>query len=101
VIDVLAYMYNHMSWGWGILMTLGWMILLGLFVAVLVSAMRDRGGSSARDVLDKRLAAGEISLEDYERTRAAITADPGSGAGAGGHGAVDQSCAGKPRPGGT
>jgi uncharacterized membrane protein len=90
VIEVLAYMYNHMSWGWGILMTLGWVILLGLFVAVLVSAMRDRGGSSAREVLDKRLAAGEISLEDYERARAAITADPGPGsaAGAGGHGAM-------------
>jgi len=87
---VLAYMYNHMSWGWGILMTLGWVILLGLFVAVLVSAMRDRGGSSAREVLAKRLAAGDISLEDYERTRAAITADSwsGSAAGAGGHGAI-------------
>ena len=74
---MLAYMYNHMSWGWGILMTLGWVILLGLFVMLLVSAMRDRGGSSAREVLDRRLAAGEITIEEYERVRGAMSADAG------------------------
>lgn len=75
---MLAYMYNHMSWGWGILMTLGWVILLGLFVMLLFSAMRDRGSSSAREMLDRRLAAGEISIEEYERARAAMSADPGT-----------------------
>jgi hypothetical protein len=26
---MLAHMYsNHMGWGWGVLMTLGWLILL-------------------------------------------------------------------------
>lgn len=74
---MLAYMYNHMSWGWGILMMLGWVILLGLFVMLLVSVMRDRGSSSARELLDKRLAAGEISIEEYERARAAMSHETG------------------------
>jgi uncharacterized membrane protein len=78
VIAVLAYMYNHMSWGWGILMTLGWVILLGLFVMLLVSPLRGRGSSSSpREVLDKRLAAGEITIEEYERARGAMSGDPG------------------------
>jgi uncharacterized membrane protein len=81
---VLAYMYNHMGWGWGILMMLGWVILLGLFVMLLVSAMRDRGSSpSAREVLDKRLAAGEISIEEYDRARTAMSGDPGRRSAAG------------------
>ena len=75
---MLAYMYNHMDWGWGILMTLGWVILLGLFAALLVGAMRDRGSTSARDLLDERLAAGEISIEEYERARAAMSQDQGN-----------------------
>ena len=74
---MLAYMYNHMDWGWGILMTLGWVIVLGLLAALLVAAIRDRGGTSARDLLDKRLAAGEISVEEYERARAAMSREGG------------------------
>ena len=75
---MLAYMYNHMDWGWGILMTLGWVILLGLLAAVLVAAIRDRGGTSARDLLDKRLAAGEISVDEYERALSAMSLELGS-----------------------
>jgi len=73
---VLAYMYNHMGWGWGILMMLGWAILLGLFVMLLMSTMRDRGSSSPREVLDQRLASGEISIEEYARAREAMSAEP-------------------------
>jgi uncharacterized membrane protein len=31
-----------------------------------------RGGESAREILKRRLAAGKISLEDYEKTREAL-----------------------------
>jgi uncharacterized membrane protein len=71
---MLAYMYSHnMGWGWGILMTLGWLILLALFLAVLVAALRDRKNPSAQERLDKRLASGEISVDEYERAGAAMS----------------------------
>lgn len=76
-----AYMYyNHMGWGWGVLMTLGWVILLGLFVMLLLNATRERRGPepSARELLDRRLAAGEISIEEYEQARAAMSAQAGN-----------------------
>jgi len=72
---MLAYMYNHMSWGWGILMMLGWVVLLGLFVALVVNATRGRQGSSAREVLDRRFAAGDMSVEEYQQARAAMSRD--------------------------
>jgi uncharacterized membrane protein len=53
-------------------MTLGWLVLIGLFVGVVLGAVRDRRNPSAREVLDRRLAAGEINLDDYERARMAM-----------------------------
>jgi uncharacterized membrane protein len=71
---MLAYMYyNHMGWGWGLLMSLGWLLLLGLFLAVLVASLRDRRNPSAKELLDRRLASGEISVDDYERAAAAMS----------------------------
>ena len=70
--------WNHMAWGWGVFMTVGWVILLGLFVALVVNATRDRPGPSAREVLDQRLAAGEISVEEYERARSAMSSEAGN-----------------------
>jgi uncharacterized membrane protein len=77
---MLAYVYyHHMGWGWGILMTLGWLALLGLFVAVVYAAVRDRRAPSARELLDRRLANGEINIDEYNRARAAMgTAPPTS-----------------------
>lgn len=49
--------YHQMGWGWGILMALGWVILLGLFAAVLVASLRDRKSPSAHELLDRRLAS--------------------------------------------
>jgi uncharacterized membrane protein len=71
---MLGYVYMHdMGWGWGILMTLGWLALFALVVGVVLAAVRDRRGPSARELLDRRLAAGEIGLDDYERARAAMS----------------------------
>ena len=77
---MFAYMYyDHMGWGWGVLMTIGWVILAGLFVALIVGALRDRGvKQSARDVLDQRLASGEITVDEYERLRSAMNPRPSS-----------------------
>jgi uncharacterized membrane protein len=73
---MLAYVYMHdMGWGWGILMTLGWLALLGLFLAVVVAAVRDHRAPSAREILDRRLAAGEINVDEYERASAAMSRD--------------------------
>lgn len=50
-----------------------WVILLGLAIWAIVSltnrtAARPAGGS-ARDVLDARLARGELSIEEYKKLR--------------------------------
>ena len=75
---MFAYMYyDHMGWGWGVLMTLGWIILLGLFAALVVAAVRDRNSKrSAREVLDERLASGEITVDEYQRLRSAMSTRP-------------------------
>lgn len=71
---MLAYVYTHdMGWGWAILMTLGWLALLALFVGVVLAAVRDRRNPSAREVLDRRLAEGEINVDEYERARLAMS----------------------------
>jgi putative membrane protein len=64
---------NHMSWGWGILMMLGWLALLGLLVGVVLAVVRDRRSAAPREILDRRLAAGDIEIDDYRRTRDAMS----------------------------
>lgn len=64
------------GWGWlwitG-MMVLFWggVILLGIWAVRGVSGPR-RPSDAAIDVLRKRLAAGEISPEDFEKTRKAL-----------------------------
>jgi putative membrane protein len=76
---MLGYVYMHnMGWGWAVLMTIAWLAILGLLVGVVLTAMRDRRTASPREILDRRLAAGEIDLDEYERARAAMSR-PGTG----------------------
>lgn len=54
-----------------------WVALVGLAVWAMSEWTRRGGepherGESPRDTLDRRLAQGEISLEEYERTRDAL-----------------------------
>ena len=71
---MLGNVYMHdMGWGWAILMTIAWLVLLGLLLGVVLAAVRDRRGASPREILDRRLAAGEIDLDEYERARAAMS----------------------------
>ena len=68
-----AYYYMHdMSWWWGFLMMIGWLAIAALLIARLGGLRRDRGSRSAAQILDRRLAAGEISVEEHQRMRAAM-----------------------------
>ena len=59
--------------GWGFGMGLGWLIPI-LFVVVLVYFIKDtkKEEISARDILDKRYANGEIDDKEYETKRNAL-----------------------------
>jgi uncharacterized membrane protein len=77
---MIAYMYNdHMGRGWAVFMTLSFLPLIALVIVVAVSVVRERGGATSREILDRRLASGEISVEEYERTRDAMSAEPPRG----------------------
>lgn len=57
--------------GWGFGMGIGWLIPL-LFIVILVSFIKDnkKEGESARDILDKRYARGEIDEKEYKTKKA-------------------------------
>ena len=67
-------MWGSGMWGWGLL----WMVVFwGALVAGIVwlvqaaTSSRDRtdGGRTGRQLLDERLARGELSIEEYEQRR--------------------------------
>jgi putative membrane protein len=70
---VLRGMHN-MGWGWGILMTIASLAILGLLVGAVLTAVRDEGSPSPREILDRRLAASEIDLDEYGRRRQRLRA---------------------------
>jgi len=81
---VLGPMLGNWSGGWGMmgpgmmggfggmgLMSLVWIIVLGLIIWAIVAAVRHPAGSgsslnSAMNVLQRRYARGEINKEEYE-----------------------------------
>ena len=75
--------------GW-IFSILGTLIILALVVAAtvwIVSNLGDRGGHrtfstlSARELLDRRLASGEISVDQYDHLREKLEGRSGPGGG--------------------
>lgn len=72
---------NHMSdWGagWWILMTFLMVVFWGLVIVGIVWLVRSlvgdhRGGATAIEVLDHRLASGEISVAEYRQRRAGLS----------------------------
>ena len=60
-------------WYWGVTMMI---VFWGAIVAIVYLAFRGRANhehrASARELLDERLAKGELSEEEYERKRAAL-----------------------------
>lgn len=72
------YWGHHMSAGGWIFSVAATLIVIGLVVAAIVWLVGGRGGStataaSAREILDRRLASGELRVEQYEQLRAALS----------------------------
>ncbi|HEX6543258.1 MAG TPA: SHOCT domain-containing protein [Ktedonobacterales bacterium] len=67
--------YGGYGWPWpGIIWVIGFLLFWGALLALLIWAVRSSTGShrphdTPKDVLRRRLAAGEISEEEYERLR--------------------------------
>jgi uncharacterized membrane protein len=77
----MMYWGNHMSTGDWVFSIFGTLIILALIVGVIVwlvslSSRSDTGptaaGESAREILDRRLAGGEITVEQYRQLRGAL-----------------------------
>jgi putative membrane protein len=67
----MMWYYGSGAWGW-LWMTVIMLVLWGGLIAVAVWAIRSGLGSrrnDAVDVLRRRLAAGEISQDDFEKTK--------------------------------
>lgn len=81
----MMYWNNHMTSGGWIFSILATVIILALLVAAVVwitRAVRIRRGpvtaTSALEILDRRLASGEIKTDQYEQLRHALAARPES-----------------------
>ncbi|HUY60127.1 MAG TPA: hypothetical protein VMV16_10510 [Solirubrobacteraceae bacterium] len=78
---------NHMGAGGWVFMALIAVVLLGLLAAFVIWLMQDQRrrphrdhhpvGGSAGEILDRRLATGEISVQEYERVKASLAAPAG------------------------
>jgi uncharacterized membrane protein len=77
---------GHHGWddGWWVVMAAGMVIFWGLVIAVGIWAVRELAGRrshphrepQALEILDRRLAEGAISMEEYhERRRALLAAE--------------------------
>lgn len=66
-------MFDHWEFmGWGGAMGLLWIVLLVAVVWALFTVLRPAGrdrdaGPSAREILDRRYANGEIDADEYQR----------------------------------
>lgn len=74
----MMWYYGWGGWEWlwmAAMMVLFWggLIVLGVWAIRSLTGTR-HAGDQALDVLRKRLAAGEISPEDYEKTKKALGA---------------------------
>jgi putative membrane protein len=84
---------HHMDWGggWWIVMMIGMVLFWGLVVLGIVWLVRELSGRRGwpgrqpdpLELLDRRLAEGSISLEDYRERRAVLSGsrEPEQGSG--------------------
>lgn len=75
---------HHMGDGWWVLMVLGMVLFWGLVIFGGIWLMREIAGRHGREpdaleLLDRRLADGTISPEDYHERRKILTDKPSSG----------------------
>lgn len=65
--------YDGWSWLWmAVMMIVFWGGIIALGVFAIRALTWPRGGDQALDVLRRRLASGEISQEEFEKTRKAL-----------------------------
>lgn len=77
----MFYQHDMGTGGW-IFMVLGNIVIWGLIIAFIVWLAQDlrtrphrhhfASGASAGEILDRRLASGEIKVEEYQRLRASL-----------------------------
>ena len=72
------------GWGWAMMIfwSLIWIALLGVLISAVVNWTRGTGAPSqpsgqqgrpnARELLDQRLASGDITIEEYQARKAAL-----------------------------
>lgn len=74
-------MHDSIGWGWWVVMSVGMVAFWAVVVWLIVTVARGTGQRSQRqapappgprELLDARLARGEISLEEYDRVREAL-----------------------------
>ena len=80
----VVYYQDHMGAGGWLFMALIGVVLLGLLAAFIVWLMQDQRRRPQRDhhlhagtaseILDRRLALGEIGIPEYERLKASLAA---------------------------
>jgi putative membrane protein len=73
------------GYGWMVVVMLGWVVLIGLAAWALVALTRSTDSSPAdegptpRQILDRRLAAGEIDHDEYFQRLRLLDSRTGSG----------------------
>lgn len=75
--NVASHGHHDMSGGWWIVMMIGMFLFWALIAVAIVWGVRTWAGgqqlagkqSTPKDVLERRLAEGEISVEEYEERR--------------------------------
>jgi uncharacterized membrane protein len=82
--EVVVYYQDHMGAGHWLFMALIGVVLLGLLVAFIVWLRQDQRrrphrdhhlhAGTASEILDRRLALGEIGIPEYERLKASLAA---------------------------
>ena len=80
---------DHMDDGWWVVMMIGMLLFWGLIALAVVWGARsfagqrreDGGGATPMDVLDRRLADGSISIEEYEQRRRVLQGEREEGTG--------------------
>jgi putative membrane protein len=87
------FWHDHMNTGGWVFMVLGNIVIWGLIFAFIIWLVQDwRGrqnqreattGPSATQILDRRLASGEIDVEQYEKVRNVIGQPPAGAPGQG------------------
>lgn len=78
---MMGWYGGGMGWAAWLAMGVFWLLLLGLIVGLVVLLLPGSGGGTTRitvesalEILDRRLASGEIDLEAWQAQRAALVA---------------------------